>query len=80
MEMGLIVSMVRLNRVIIIVTSRAQERAPVDSESCNGLIKDLENGIILVGREGTWGIEVARELGPMGTADRAGDTSMADVR
>lgn len=44
---------IRLDRVIIIISYRAQEGAPVDPESGNGVIKDAKDGIILVAREGT---------------------------
>lgn len=71
----------RLNWVIIIIASRAQERAPVDTESGYRVIKDLEDGISWVARrEGTtrW-VQIAWQLSPMGTTDGAGDTTMADI-
>lgn len=73
--------MIRLNWVIIIIVSRAQEGAPVDTESGNRVIKDLEDGVRSVARrEGTprW-VQIARQLSPMGTADGAGNTTMADI-
>ena len=53
----------------------------MDPESGDGVIKNAENGVILVAREGTsWRVEIARQLGPMGAANRAGDTTMANIR
>lgn len=48
MEAGAVGQVIRLNWVIIIIASRAQEGAPVDTECGNGIIKDSEDGIILV--------------------------------
>lgn len=45
----MISGVLRLNRVIIIIASRAEEGASVDPESCNGVIQDLEDGIRLCG-------------------------------
>lgn len=41
METRLVGSMVRVDRVIIIVASRAEEGTPVDPRVGNGVIKDL---------------------------------------
>lgn len=71
----------RLDWVIIIIASRAQEGAPVDTESGNRVIKDLEYGISWIARRerATRWDQIAGKLGPMGTADGAGDTTMADI-
>lgn len=73
--------MIRLNWVIIIIVSRPQEGVPVDTESGNRVIKDLKDGVSWVARrEGTprW-VQIAGQLAPMGTADGAGNTTMADI-
>lgn len=80
METRLVGSVVRLDRVIIIVASRAQKGSPMDPGIGNGVIKDLQNGVCLVGVEGTSSIQVARQLGPMSTADGASHTTMAHIR
>lgn len=52
-EACMVGGIVRLYGVIIIITGRAQEGASVDPESGNGVIKDSENGVILVARQRT---------------------------
>lgn len=55
----------------------------MNTEGSNGVIEDLKDGIALVTRgserviEGV--VEIARELSPVGTANRASDTAMADI-
>lgn len=48
MESGTVRQVVWLNWVIIIIAGRAEEGAPMDTESGNGVIEDSEDGVILV--------------------------------
>lgn len=48
MEAGTVRQVVRLNWVIIVVAGRAEEGAPMDTESGDGVIKDSKDGVILV--------------------------------
>lgn len=52
----------------------------MDPKIGNGVIKDPEDGISLVASQGTRGwIKVAGQLGPMRTANGAGDTTMPNI-
>lgn len=54
----------------------------MNSESGNGVIEDLENGIIsLVAIKETarWDLQVTRQVSPLSTANGTGDSSMADI-
>ena len=81
METWAVRHVVRLNWVVVIIASGAEERAAVDAERGDGVVEDLENGISLVagGKGGAWWVEVARELRPVSAADGAGDAAVADV-
>ena len=72
---------IRLNRIIVIITRRAQERTAMNTEGSNRIIEDSKNGVTLVTRSERTKVvvQVARELGPMGTANGASDTTMADI-
>lgn len=50
----------------------------MDPESGDGVVEDLKDWV--VGEVGVrWGFEVAREVGPLSTADGAGDAAVADI-
>lgn len=52
----------------------------MDPESGYGVVKNPKNGVILVARDGTsWRVKVAGQLGPMSTANGAGDATMSNI-
>lgn len=52
----------------------------MDPESGYRVVKNLKNRVILVARDGTsWRVKVAGQLGPMSTANGAGDATMSNI-
>lgn len=81
-QLGAIGRVIRLNRIIIIIAGGAQKRTAMNTEGGNGIIKDSQNGIALVTRSERTRkavVQVARELCPMGAANGASDTTVADI-
>ena len=80
MEARMVWRVVWFNGVIIIISSRAQKRTPVNPKIGNRVIKNPEDGISLVASQRTrrW-IQVAGQLGPMCATNGACDTTMANI-
>lgn len=81
-QLGTVRCGVGLDGVIVIIANRVQKGAAMNTEGCNGIIKDSQNGISLgagSGRTTNRLVQVAREPGPVGTADRASDATVPDI-
>lgn len=69
-----------IDGLVVVVSGGAEEGAAVDPGGGDGVVEDAEDGVGPVVVRRRQNSEVAGKLGPLGTADRACDVAVPNVR